>query len=201
MPPISEKLPEARFWRWFVDNESRMFGFERNQELLMNALMKELHRIDRRLTFEIGSNSEGVRELILSADGNREAFPAVIRLADAAPALPRWKIVKFRPRRTEPCLIGIGGLEFSSEDILVTLEPEGTRIGVTLYLGDAEHFEERVVGHIGFLILDYTLGEYDVETLVGSVSFHPRETSTKQPKLPLRELPSAFDQLTKSLVN
>ena len=201
MSPIPEKSPEARFWHWFGQNETRMFNFERNQEQNMSDLLRELHRIHHSMTFEIGSESGGKREFIISADGNREAFPSVVKLAEAAPALPRWRIVKFRPRRTEPCLIGIGDLEFSSDDVLATLEREGMRIGVSLFLGDESHFDEKIVGHIGILLLDYTLGEHDVETLVGTISFHPKERSTRLTKLPLRDLPLAFDQLTKSISN
>jgi len=201
MSTIQDRSPEARFWNWFKDNESRLFDFERNQEQIIPELLRELQKIHESLTFEIGSETEHAREFIISADGHREAFPFVITLADAAPPLPRWRIVKFRPRRTEPCLIGLGNLQFSSDDILATLEPQGMRIGVSLYLGDEDHFDERIVGHIGFLLLDYTLGEYDVETLVGTVSFHPKERSTKLTKLHLRDLPLAFDQLTRSLAN
>lgn len=201
MSPIFEKSPEARFWHWFGKNESHMFNFEGNQERNLSDLLRELHRIHPSMTFEIGSENKGIREFIISADGKREAFPAVIRLAEAAPTLPRWRIVKFRPRRKDPCLIGIGDLEFSSDDVLATLEPEGIRIGVSIFLGDASHFDDKIVGHIGFLLLDYTLGEYDVETLVGTVSFHPKERSTRLKKIPLRDLPLAFDQLTKSFLN
>ncbi|MBF8295361.1 MAG: hypothetical protein HW389_1906 [Bacteroidetes bacterium] len=201
MSLISKKSPEARFWHWFGENESRMFNFERNQEQNLGDLLRELHRINHSMTFEIGSETEGKREFIISADGKREAFPAVIGLAEAAPTLPRWRVVKFRPRRTNPCLIGIGDLEFSSDDVLATLEQEGMRIGVSLFLGDASHFDDKIVGHIGFLLLDYTLGEYDVEKLVGTVSFHPKERSSRLTKLPLRDLPLAFDQLTKSFSN
>ena len=201
MSLISKKSPEARFWQWFGKNESRMFSFEGNQERNLSDLLRELHRIHHSMTFEIGSENKGIREFIISADGKREAFPFVIRLAEAAPTLPRWRIVKFRPRRTEPCFIGIGDLEFSSDDVLVTLDREGTRIGVSLFLGDARHFDDKIVGYIGFLLLDYTLGEYDVERLVGTVSFHPKERSTRLTKLPLRDLPLAFDQLIKSFSN
>ena len=201
MSPIPKRSPEARFWKWFTEQESQLFAFETNQERNISELLQELHRINESLTFEIGSETEGIREFIISADGHRDVFPFVIRLADAAPPLPRWRIVKFRPRRTDPCLIGLGDLQFSSDDNLATLKPQGTRIGVSLFLGDEDHFDERVVGHIGFLLLDYTLGEYDVETLVGTVSFHPKGRSTRLTKLPLRDLPLAFDQLTRSLAN
>ena len=201
MSPIPEKSPETRFWLWFGENESRLFSFERDQERNISDLLRELHKIDRSLTFEVGSETDGIREFIISADGKREAFPAVVKLAEAAPMLPRWNIMKFRPRRTDPCLIGIGDLQFSSDGVLAAVEPQGARVGISLFIGDVDHFDERIVGHIGFLLLDYTLGEYDVETLVGTVSFHPKEQSTRLDKFPLRDLPFAFDQLTKSLCN
>jgi hypothetical protein len=201
MPPIPERSPEARFWSWFKENESRLLTFEKNQEQIISELLRELHRIHESLTFEIGSETKGIREFIISADGNRSAFPFVIKLADAAPPLSRWIIIKFRPRRTESCLVGIGDLQFTSDDVLVSIEPQGSRIGVSLYLGDAKHFDEQVVGHIGFLLLDYTLGEYDVETLVGSVSFYPREKPSKLKKISLRSLPETFDRLVQSRAN
>jgi hypothetical protein len=201
MSPLSKISPEIRFWTWFEKNESRMFDFEGNQDRNVSDLLRELHRINESLTFEIGSERRGTREFIISADGNRRAFPYVIRLAEAAPPLPRWRVVKFRPRRTDPCLIGIGDQQFSSDDVLVSLELEGVRIGVSLYLGDKDHFDEQIVGRIGFLLLDYTLGEYDVESLVGTVSFHPKQQANKSTALSLRDLPSSFDQLTRSAPN
>jgi hypothetical protein len=193
--------PEARFWRWFGENESRMFTFEGNQDQNVSDLLRELRRINESLTFEIGSEKEGTREFIVSADGHRSAFPSVIRLVESAPLLPRWRITKFRPRRTDPCLIGMGDQEFSSDDVLVSLELEGTRIGVSLYLGDEDHFDEEVVGRVGFILLDYTLGEYDVESLVGTVSFYPKQEANRPTALSLRDLPLAFDQLKRSISN
>ena len=201
MSPFPEQSPEFCFWQWFEENEARMFDFDGNNEQDVKDLLRELHRVNSSLTFEIGSERDGKREFIISADGVRTAFPSVIKLADAAPALQRWHIIKFRPRRTDRCFIGIGDLHFSSDDVLVALEPEGMRIGVTLFIGDADHFDEQIVGHIGFLLLDHTLGEYDVEAFVGTVSFHPKEHSSRLKKVPLRELPLVFDQLAKPLSN
>ena len=197
--PVLPKQPaESQFWEWFKQNDDRLFDFEGNQEPLIREIVTELHRIHRSLSFEISSIKDGKREFIISADGVRDAFPAVVRLADASPNLARWDVIKFRPRRSEPCMVGIGGMDFSSEDVQFTLKQEGGKIGVTLYLGDSKDFNEEVVGYIGFLLLDYTLGEYDVETLVGSVQFEPRDNPSKETKRFLPELPASFDSLVKS---
>ena len=200
-PIIPLTSPETRFWDWFQQNDDRLFDFERNQESLIEEIVGELHRVQQSLSFEISSVRDGKRQFIISADGKREAFPAVVKLGDKAPSLARWEIIKFRPRRSEPCMVGIGDTSFSSESVQFTLEPENDKIGVTLFLGDREHFDEEVVGYIGFLLLDYTLGEYDVETLVGSVEFVPQDTPSEEKKRFLPELPALFDTLVKLLAN
>ncbi|MCX6143389.1 MAG: hypothetical protein NTZ35_09225 [Ignavibacteriales bacterium] len=200
-PIIPKKSPETRFWEWFQQNDDRLFDFERNQGPLIEEIARELHRIHRSLSFEISSVQHGKRQIIISADGHRDAFPVVVKLGDAAPNLARWEVIKFRPHRSEPCIIGIGDMSFSSDAVQFTLEPEEGKVGVTLYLGNEAHFDEQVIGHIGFLLLDYTLGEYDVETLVGSVQFVPQNTPSKEKKRFLPELPALFDTLAKSLAN
>jgi hypothetical protein len=200
-PSMPKQLVESRFWEWFQRNDDRLFDFERNQESLIEEIVRELHRVHQSLSFEISSVQRGKRQFTISADGKRDAFPAVVKLGGAAPDLARWEVIKFRPRRSEPCVVGIGDLSVSSEPVQFTLEAEDDKIGVTLYLGDREHFDEEVVGYIGFLLLDYTLGEYDVETLVGSVQFVPESTPSSEKKRFLPELPALFDTLVKSLAN
>jgi len=195
------KSRETSFWDWFQRNEAELFRIDSNQESLIRLVVRELHRIHPSLTCEISSVHEGKRQFIISADGKRDAFPAVVQLADAAPSLNRWEVIKFRPRRSEPCLIGIGNAQFSSSEVQFTLEPEEGKVGVTLYFGDGKSLDEQAIGHIGFLLLDYTLGEYDVETFVGSVQFKPLDAAGKKDKHFLPELPRRFDALVKSLAN
>jgi hypothetical protein len=201
MSIFPKQSAERRFWEWFQQNDNRLFDFEGNEETLVRQIVRELHRIHPSLSCEISSVKDGKREFIISADGKRDAFPAVVKLADAAPSLARWEVIKFRPRRSEPCMVGIGEWSISSDTVQFTLEPEGSKIGVTLYLGESEHFDEEAIGYIGFLLLDYTLGEYDVETLVGSVQFEPHDSHSKEKKRLLPELPAVFDSLVQSLAN
>jgi len=48
-------------------------------------------------------------------------------------------------------------------------------------------------GQIGYLFLDEALGEYAVETQVGFVEFHSKESKYFGQSHPLRELPGDFD--------
>ncbi|MEK6757388.1 MAG: hypothetical protein AABZ02_14645 [Bacteroidota bacterium] len=192
---------EAKFWEWFQENEEKLFDFESNQETVFAELARELQKIHPSLTFEFSSKEKDQRQFVISGGGMKEAFPAVIRLADAAPNLARWQIIKFRPRHSEPCTIGIGEFYCSSDEVEFTLVPEGQKVGVTLYLGDSKNFDEQIFGHIAFLLLDHTLGEYDVETFIGTVDYEPRDVLSTMKRHPLQELPRMFDQFVKSLTN
>ena len=132
---------EASFWRWFQANETRLFDFEKDQDRVFDELQRQLHRIQPSLTFEFGPKEEGKREFVISADGIKEAFPAVIGLADAAPPLRRWKITKFRPRRGFQSPVTFNGLRIAPEQLQFTIEPDGDKAGLTLFIEGYRHSE------------------------------------------------------------
>src|SRR5262245_11762094 len=91
---------EQQFWKWFHDHEEELFHFQSERDEIFHSLSEALERVYEGLTFEVGPVEDGRRELVISADGIREAFPAVKSLCENAPELPRWKIIPFRPRRS-----------------------------------------------------------------------------------------------------
>ncbi len=52
---------------------------------------------------------------------------------------------------------------------------------------------------IGYLLLDATLGEYDVEVRLGLIKMLSPEMRTVADRHPLAELPTLFDQLVSRL--
>lgn len=193
--------PESRFWEWFKQNEASLFSFETDQETIFNKLRSELQKINPHLTFEFGPNENGKRDFVISAGGIKRAFESVVKLADAAPQLPRWNIIKFRPRREPLNTVQLGGKSIDPEEVLFTIEPDGHKVGITLYLADQKNFDEKIHAHIGFLLLDGAIGEYDVETLVSCIEFRPKETKSRLQKRPLSDLASEFDKLLKTISN
>jgi hypothetical protein len=187
------KSKEETFWKWFQANESRLFDFEQDQDRVFAELGPEMRKVHPSLTFEFGPKKEGRREFVISADGIKDAFPAVVALADKAPELQRWEIIKFRQRRGPIPDLGYEGTRVKSEDVRFTIEPDGDKAGITLFIKGYDESSHRTLGTIGFLYLDSSLGEYDVETKVGFVDFKPAEEQTTLVKRPISELPSAFD--------
>lgn len=138
------------------------------------------------------------REFVISAGGIKRSFSAVTRLAEMAPHLPRWQVTAFRPRRTPIGTIEINGKCVDPNDVLFSLVDNGKIAGVYLYIpgfrDDDIDFKQ-----IGYLLLDLTLGEYDVETRLGLIKMLSPENDTVGKRYPLPDLPPLFDRLVARL--
>jgi hypothetical protein len=187
--------PEQRFWTWFQQNDELLFDFERDQDRIFDALAKALASVATDLTFEFGPHADGRRDFVISAGGIKSAFPAVKALVVAAPELPRWRVIAFRPRRAPIMTITFGDRTVRAEDVEFCLLSNGRELGIYLFFDGYREDEKATWGHIGYLLLDEALGEYDVETKVGPIRFFPSDAHPELARSPLPELPAMFDAL------
>src|SRR5437867_1052929 len=123
---------EGRFWNWFQAHDSALFAVKTGSEPICGELSEELHRVHPALTFEFGPVDSGRREFVLSADGIRDAFPAVLALGRTAPALAHWTITQFRPPRPDVTQISVGGLQLDARTVQFLAELDGDRTGLTV---------------------------------------------------------------------
>lgn len=188
--------PEQKFWHWFKDNESSLYDFEKDQERTFDRLSAELHKVNSNLTFEFGPKKDGRRDFVISADGIREAFPAVEALYASAPPLAHWKVIKFRPRR-DPMDISLGSVTVKAETVLVEVIPNSGKVDLTVTMPGYAQETSNAYKQIGYLMLDQALGEYDVETRVGAISFVATPTSDKK-AVHLEQLPKVVDSVLTS---
>ena len=163
----AQATPED-FWKWFQGNEDMLFNFEKNREQAFDKLGAEMHKLNPSLTFEFGPIEDGKREFVISADGIKEAFPQVEALYAAAPSLPRWKFVRFRPRR-KPMDVDYGGVSVRAASVAVQLARNGQVADVTVFIPNYSEADSKTFMAIAFLLLDGALGEYDVEMRVGQI--------------------------------
>jgi hypothetical protein len=153
-------------------------------------LSDALSKVSEGLAFEFGPVENGTREFIVSADGDSALFPIVRRLVDRAPVMPKWRVIAFRPPRGVDFTINMGDQLLSPDDIWFTSQPDGDRVGLTLYIRGLSAANEDFVARASFLILDTALGEYAVETRVGFIEREPLMGSPAFPLRPLREISS-----------
>lgn len=194
--------PEQTFWHWFSQNSDRLFYFELHQEELLPEALEKIQNVHHDLVFEIGPEIDGKRDFIISANGLKEAFPAVIELSKAAPIYDSWNIVPFRQRKEDADLeIEIEDIILSPEDILFDYDYEDGRVNLEVYIDDIDPEDERVY-HIVFILLDNIIGEYDVEMKIGQIEIHTLHPDMNQNKLrTLDELPRIIDTMGKKVVN
>lgn len=188
---------ETGFWQWFRFNEGVLFEAEPDHGIYL-TLGAELCKINPNFAFEIGPRNSDRRELVFSAGGIREVFPIVESLLAAAPDLPRWKFVKFRQRR-EPLDLEFDGLFISADSVSVSLQLDGPKIGLTVFIPGYTKKAHDAYLSIAFLFLDHALGEYDVETRVGAVEVHSPCVPAPATTYTLGQLPAAFDSFLPTL--
>ena len=182
---------EADFWKWFQRNEVALFEFEHNQEAIFDRLAAEMHKVHPSLTFEFGPKENGRREFVISADGIKDAFPKVKSLYASAPAMARWKFVKFRPRRA-PFDIEYAGLSVKADTVFVSLKrwpKDGVdRLHTWLQPGRSRHIRRHSVS----AARPGPRGVRQVETRVGFIDVKAPTPERAQART-LQELPKAFD--------
>jgi hypothetical protein len=192
----AQNSPQSAFWQWFIAHSKELNRLEDARGPLLDSLAAALHSVSPELTFELGPSETGApRQLVLSADGIRSAFPAVESLYRTAPRLSEWRFIKFRPRRAPLNNLTLGRDQFEPANaryLLVKDEPG--KVGIVLFLEHYSSNRHDVFAKAGYLILDEALGEYDMETRVGSIDFLGADSRYFAQSHPLTELAQAFDQ-------
>ncbi len=193
---------EEQFWNWFTQHELEFFHFDpkdrKKMERLFESLAGELQKVDEDLTFEFGPNQPR-RELVISAGGIKRAFPAVTALVGAAPNLERWDVIAFRPRRP-PGIVEFAGKRVDPKDVQFTLLDNGKIAGLHLFIPGFRE-DDIDLKQIGYLLLDESLGEYDVESRLGLIKMMPTEARISGERYPFADLPALFDELVAHLEN
>jgi hypothetical protein len=196
-----EMTAQEQFWVWFVAHERELFDFDPNQvaerERIFDELQGELRKVDPDLTFEFGPN-EPRREFVISAGGIQRAFPAVVWLARAAPALEQWQVTAFRPRRPPLQVVEFGEERVAPEEVQFSLLDNGKIAGIHLFIHGFRD-DDADLKQIAYFLLDGALGEYDVESRLGLIEIFSPQTATAGTRCPLADLPARFDRLVSQL--
>src|SRR6476469_8232408 len=82
------------FWQWFIDNEHRFRGLEKNDSdqalSFLEELIGQMQPFNPYLKALAGPDNNGNYELIITSDGDIALFTEVEKLVAAAPPVPNW---------------------------------------------------------------------------------------------------------------
>lgn len=188
---------EEKFWNWFSKNQETYYAEVEHLDLrekLFDDLQTHLVKIHPDLVFEFSPIREsGVRELSISADGIKEAFPFVEKLLAMAPTIEKWQFNAFRQRVPGDDLrIHYGELEISYSDIYFRYQDgEYGELGIELNIKDFNG--EDAIKNAIYILLDGLIGEYDVTMGIDWIEWVKLDETNIDNLIPLTNLRDILD--------
>jgi diadenosine tetraphosphate (Ap4A) HIT family hydrolase len=192
--------PIEKFWAWFKDNEKRFRKFEENPDKYLNEVLTQAKKIQAGLAIEFEPPKNGVINMTVSADGDKNLFSVVQHIIAKAPGIEGWKFIAFRQRLS---LEQVKGMKLKAEDH--ELDPEkmkffpmidGDNLDIIIYTHGVKEENYNQIAYGGLLLLDNILGEFDCVTKVRSYDFHnmPVKKDELDGLLPLLDLAEYVDK-------
>lgn len=189
---------DAEFWGWVKLHLAELKAVKTGKEPVTLGLTRALESISPGLVFELGIAVDGSEfELTISADGRKELFPVVQRLVAAAPQLPGTKVVAFRPRKKiEDFGMQVGAGRIAGNQLYFVASNDLDRKGlvaVDLFVQDMKREDDDALKNAAFMLLEAAVGEYDLETKIGTIDIKPAPAKIEAPLRPLKDLPATLD--------
>jgi hypothetical protein len=172
MALFKRQTEDERFWAWFQRNGARLLDFEADRDAIFRDLTKAIRRVDDGLAYEFGPPASP-REFVVSADGIIARFPTVIRLVEAAPAMPDWRVIAFRQPGRSDLSIEFQGQCLTASDLWFRISRREGRTELAVHIRGLTDANMRLLAGAAFLLLDNALGEYDVATQIGAIEWLP----------------------------
>lgn len=161
----------VQFWTWFRDFASDLPA-DSFPDNLQDALLAELHKYDDRLFFLVCTTTIP-RELIITGDGNTEAFPAVERLVNASPSLSGWAFFALKPPMGFDFTHNDGPISLTISDLWfkpLKSDSAPNALGVVIGFPDADFVLDHQSVDTAYTILETALGERSCATDISYVS-------------------------------
>ncbi|MEQ8768068.1 MAG: hypothetical protein RL885_29460 [Planctomycetota bacterium] len=190
-------MDTAVFWSWFVGKEAELRDVSEHGEDVLDELYDKLNEVAEGLGFEIGGSPDGPLELIITAEGDEDLFPAVYCLAESAPDIDGWEIVALKPPRGFDFIATYGDRSVDPDDVWfleIESEERPGELGIRVALeGDTEgDVDDLMTCLLG--VMEAGIGEISLACDVGHLEYtEPPEDPVAEGWKPLRELPEVIE--------
>jgi hypothetical protein len=190
----AEAQSTSAFWQTVKPRLQAVRNLSGEQNALVEFVSTELHRLDPRLTCELGTGRDGVHELIISADGLSRLIPAVRALVASAPPIKNWRYIAFRPRVGTSFGLTYDSYDLKPEQMWFRPEADSGRVGLWLYLPGVDGPAHDQARGAALIMLDMAIGELATMTKVGFIEFRELPPKPQEAGLrPIGDLPSVVD--------
>jgi hypothetical protein len=194
--------PIGFFWTWFSANQNRFREFKddpNKSDIYLNEILAEGRKIKEGLAFELEPPNDGVINLTISADGDKELFSTVQEIVSKAPKIEGWKILAFRQRipeaQVKDMILKTGNHTLDPTKMKFFPLISGDTLDVVVYVDNVTDENRNEVAYGCLTLLDNILGEYDCVEKVRSFDFRsfPLEKSELSELRPLTEIAKYVD--------
>lgn len=199
-PEPPPPTPEQQFWTSFAFDEASLAELARgkNAAAAMLQISRSAEKVHKGLIAEISVEPDATKPhtLVFTANGDRTLFPLVKSLVAAAPPMKHWKVVAFRQRNPALNEFKLGDFAVIPSDY--SFKETGREKGlldIEIRVKGMTDANQRLVDQAAFLILDHTLGEYDVETKLGAIDIKPAPVAADPAFQPLTDIAKVTDAM------
>jgi hypothetical protein len=184
------------FWQWFK-KERHQYEIMPDSEYAerLDVIIAHLNPVAEGLAVEVSKETHGIRELIISADGDKDKFPVVEAIVKGASAIPGWKAVAFRQKASEEFILTYQNLRLSPAEMSFQPIIEGDSLDLIIYADSLNDKDRDDVVKYGLITLDNVLGEYAATIKVRSYDFQDKQDIRHGERVyKLSELPAFVDK-------
>jgi hypothetical protein len=148
------------FWALFRERAAALSAAESADNPLYDELLAELQRAAPGLFLDFSTGAEGC-ELIVTADGDRELFPAARAAVSDAPTIAGWKIRALKPQSGFPETVTWDGVSLPLTQVVFDpLErPDSPDLGIRILVPDLQPAVHEAAHNAILRALDHGLGE------------------------------------------
>lgn len=175
-------MKEQVFWNWFINHKHLFENVlidlrQTNQEKInetMDLFEKSLHEYDNNIWFRMGGSNPF--ELIITAEGNRDAFDSILRLVNSSPQIDNWKIIAFiQPQDISNFQYRKDDYELNVNDIFFSYSENisgknGYYMETMFYVRDEKHIDNDGFKSSIIRIAETAIGEYDFARIIGFIN-------------------------------
>ena len=181
------------FWHWFRVEEERLFHLADRPEPLFTELIGHLQKIHPGLVLELGPETDGRRELAISAGGCLEVFPAVLAVTALAPDLKRWQIIAFRQPKPDCFVLSSPEFDIDTDQVTFRAESSSDLLHLDLIYSGGSRLPDSSLEQAAFFLVDIMLGEFTMEVFIGRCTTRRGNAGEGRP---LRELSAVVEAHT-----
>lgn len=198
--PANKALKIEQYWAWFQQNSDRFKNFQSDPGAHLNELIDHIGLVSKGLAIELEPPRNGVINMTISANGDRDLFPLVQAMIAKAPQLEGWHFYAFRQRISKQIASGLvlQSKNHRIDPATMRFEPivMGDSLAILIYAPGVTAANKNGVLNGALILLDNILGEYDTVTKIQGcdvVDLPPGE-ATPVGLLPLLDLAEFVDR-------